>query len=410
MSVYLREISKRFAARGIRSYIFTRKDDPGAPPELDLPDGCRLVHVEAGPQARIDKNDLFYHLPDFFRGVVDYARGEKIDFRVIHSHYWLSGWVGRRLSRLWGVPWLHSAHTLARVKDRDRPPRAAAEPAHRIAVEDEIVRDCNRLISPTAQEVEDLATLYGAGRGCIALVPPGVDSDVFRPLPQMTVLPPLAEGGSIAGGAPRWRGPVEGTVLFVGRLERLKGLDIVLNAIAILAGEGIAARLIVIGEDSSSGTHEAEPYGGERMRLSALTQELGISDRVQFIGKAGHDELPLYYNIADVCAVPSYSESFGFVALEAQACGTPVVASRVGGLRQLVIDEITGFTVAGHDPRDYARAMRRIFDDADLRQRMGSAARQLARTYSWQSTTDRLLAAYEETEADYNRAAEAVLG
>jgi D-inositol-3-phosphate glycosyltransferase len=396
MSVYIREISKRFASRGIASYIFTRKDDPGSPPELDLPDGCHLVHVNAGPEARIDKNDLFYHLPDFYRGVADYARTEGINFRIVHSNYWLSGWVGRRLGRLWGVPWLHSAHTLGRVKDRDRPPGAAREPAHRIAVEDDIVRNCNRLISPTAQEIEDLSTLYDAGRGCVALVSPGVDTDVFRPMDDKRR--ELAIRGD------------EHVMLFVGRLERLKGLDVLINALAILDGDGINTRLICVGENSSSGVHEAERYGGERGRLRSLADVLGVADRVQFVGKVGHEMLARYYGLADVCAVPSYSESFGFVALEAQACGTPVVASRVGGLRQLVIDGITGVTVAGHDPRDYATALQRIFDDEVMRERMGTAGMRLARAYSWETTADRLLTVYEETEAEYDRAASALLG
>ncbi len=313
--------------------------------------------MAAGPQGPISKDAFFYHLPEFYRGVAQWARDDGTEFRLIHSHYWLSGWAGRRLSQLWGVPWAHMAHTLARVKDRDRPAGAAPEADQRVAVELEIVRSTNRMMAPTNQEVEDLVFLYGADRSCISVVPPGVDTDLFTP----------TDGADLR----RRLGitDAEKVILFIGRLERLKGVEILLHSLAAV--------------------------------LEARTER---DVRLVVLGAPG------YYSMADVCAVPSYSESFGLVALEAEACGTPVVASRIGGLRQLVLDGITGITVPSHEPMAWAESLRRVIDDPDAAAVMGPAARRLARSYSWAASADLLLQAYEETEVNYRRAAQAVLG
>jgi D-inositol-3-phosphate glycosyltransferase len=399
MSVYVRSLVHSLSAKGVPTYVFTRRDDPAAPQELDPPDGCHLVHITAGPEQPLDKNAIFYHLPEFYREVAAYARSHEIEFRAVYSNYWLSGWVGKRLGRLWGIPWMHMAHTWGKVKDRDHPPGAAREAAQRIMVEEEIVRECNRLVAPTAQEVEDLAVLYDAARECIAIIPPGVDTELFRPVDSSELRRRLA----IPAG--------QRVIVFTGRLERLKGLETLVMALAgMLSGpSSMDARLLVLGADSSNGLHEAGRYGGERERIQAMVGDLGLEDRVDFLGTVKHEDLPGYFSLADVCCVPSYSESFGLVALEAQACGTPVVASRVGGLRQLVLDGITGYTIPDHDPTVYGDAMLRIMENNDLRQAMGVAGRRLAQAYSWKATADKLLATLEEAEADYNRAAAALL-
>jgi D-inositol-3-phosphate glycosyltransferase len=400
MSIYVREVTERLAARGVQSVIFTRKEDAGAPGHVDLPSGCQLVHVHAGPEASIDKNELFYHLPEFYAGVAAWTRDNGVDFRLVQSHYWLSGWAGRRLATLWGTPWLHMAHTLARVKDRDRPPGAGLEADQRVAVELETVRSCNRLVAPTQQEVEDLAYLYGADRGCVSVVPPGVDPDIFRRVDASALRARLDLGAD------------DKVVLFTGRLERLKGVDTLLHALAEVIDRQPASevRLLVLGEDSGNGVHEAASYGGERARLESIARELGIAAHVRFLGKVPHDELPQYYSLADVTALPSHSESFGLVAIESQACETPVVASRVGGLRQLVIDGVSGYTIPGHDPHLYADAIVRVLDDPAAAAALGRAGRTVAEAYSWESTADRLLEVYADTESFYERAATALLG
>jgi D-inositol-3-phosphate glycosyltransferase len=400
MSVYVREMAETLARRDVPTVFFTRKEDPDAPPLVELEDGSRLVHIPAGPQAPISKSGFFYHLPEFYRGVTQWARDEEIEFRLVHSHYWLSGWAGRRLSQLWGVPWAHMAHTLARVKDRDRPAGAAPEADQRVAVELEIVRNTNRMIAPTAQEVEDLVFLYGADRSCISVVPPGVNTGMFAPTD---------------GAVQRRRlgiGAAEKVILFTGRLERLKGVEILVHALAaILEGRTERdVRLLVLGADSSNGILEAGVHGGERARLEALAVEIGVDDRVDFLGAVPHEDLPAYYSLADVCAVPSYSESFGMVAVEAEACGTPVIASRLGGLRQLVIDGITGVTVPSHEPMAWAAALGGVIDNPQTLEVMGSAARRLAQAYSWETSADLLLEAYAQTEENYSRMAQELLG
>ena len=400
MSVYVREVTEALAQRGVPSVIFTRKEDPDAPSLVRFGDGTRLVHVVAGPEAPLGKDAFFYHLPEFYRGVAAWARKEDIEFRLVNSHYWLSGWAGRRLSQLWGTPWAHMAHTLARVKDRDRPSGAAPEPDQRVAVELEIVRSANRLICPTKQEVEDLAFLYGADRGCVSVVPPGVDTGLFMPVDPAALRRSLGIGDD------------ERVILFTGRLERLKGVEILIRALAAILNSRTRRdiRLLVLGADSTNGVLEAGPFRGEGARLQALSVELGVDDRVHFLGPVMHEDLPAYYSLADVCAVPSYSESFGLVAIEAQACGTPVVASRIGGLRQLVLDGVTGYTVAGHEPAAWSAALKQVIDDPMAASAMGAAARRRTHAYSWESSAEQLLAAYAQTEANYSRAAQALLG
>ena len=398
MSVYVREVTEALARRGVRSVVFTRKEYESAPSELDVPEGCHLVHVSAGPETPLDKSGLFYHLPDFYRQVSQWARDNDSDFDLVHSHYWLSGWLGRRLGQLWGVPWVHMAHTLGRVKDRDRPEGAARESDQRIAVELEIVRSGNRLIAPTPQEVEDLAYLYGADRSCIDVVPLGVDLQRFQPRDAE----PLRKRLGLAEN--------ERVILFTGRLERLKGVETAIRALPLLPAGAGPRRLLVAGADSSNGLHEAGGFVSERARLEALTVELGVADEVTFLGAIQHQELPLYYSLADVCAVPSYSESFGLVALEAQACGTPVVASRVGGLAHVVVDGQTGFTIRAHDPAAYAARLGELLGDEPLRTRMGSSAVEHARRYTWDATAGRLLEVYSATTRSYGQAVESLLG
>ncbi|MHB8507583.1 MAG: glycosyltransferase [Candidatus Dormibacteria bacterium] len=400
MSVYIRSVTEAMSRRGVPTYVFTRREYVGAPQHRDMPEGCHLVHIDAGPPEPLDKNMVFEYLPEFVANVAAWARAEGIEFRVVHSHYWLSGWVGRRLGQLWGIPWLHMAHTWARVKDRDRPPGAARESPQRVGVEEEIVRDCNRLVAPTAQEVEDMAVLYGSGRECIAIIPPGVDAEVFRPTDSTRLRASL--------GIPQGRK----VILFTGRLERLKGLETLVFALASIDAQDpdLDVELLVLGADSSNGRLEAAAHGGERARIASLAADLGVAQQVRFLGTVPHDDLPTYYSLADVCCVPSYSESFGLVAIESQACQTPVVASRVGGLRQLVLDGITGYTIARHDPGDYADALLKILRDPQLAAVMGVAGRRLAQAYGWDATADRLLDVYDEVESEYSRAAAALLG
>ncbi|GAC1332430.1 MAG: glycosyltransferase [Candidatus Dormibacteria bacterium] len=398
MSVYVRETAAALAQRGLRSVIFTRKEYAQSPAELDVPDGCHVVHVHAGPEKPLDKDGLFYHLPEFYEQVNAWTRENSVEFDLVQSHYWLSGWVGRRLGQLWGVPWTHMAHTLGRVKDRDRPAGAQRESDQRIAVELEIVRSCNRLIAPTPREVDDLTYLYGADRSCIDVVPLGADLARFHRRDSSDLRARLGLASD------------ERVILFTGRLERLKGVETLIRALPHLRPEVGSHRLLVAGADSGNGVAEAGAFAGERGRLESIAADLGVSQNVTFLGAVAHDQLPLYYSLADVCAVPSYSESFGLVALEAEACGTPVVASRVGGLVHVVSDGVTGFTIPAHDPEKYAQKLSLLLGDEALRARMGLAAAELAAGFTWDATAARLEEVYCNTAASYVRAADSLLG
>jgi D-inositol-3-phosphate glycosyltransferase len=258
------------------------------------------------------------------------------------------------------------------------------EPDHRIAVEQAIVRNSDRLIASSLEEAEDLERLYGAPRSRVSVVPPGVDLTVFRPRRTDRLRAQLSLDGARV-------------IVFAGRLERLKGAETLLRAFSLLVQTGAVDQplaLVVIGDDSHNGALESHELGGERGRLQALAESLGVESQVRFVGPVAQAELAGYLTLADVCVVPSYSESFGLVALEAEACGTPVVAARVGGLPSVVKDGLTGYTLVSHDPAQYAERIARILQDDELRRCFSRRSRLVATQFTWAETVDRLLVEY----------------
>jgi len=278
------------------------------------------------------------------------------------------------------APWIHTAHTLGVVKNRRLARCARPEPAVRIQLEGEISRCADLLVVSTASEGEDLRAAYGVPRSQIEVVAPGVDLDTFRPLP--------AQAARRTIGYPDAR-----LLLFVGRLERLKGVEIALRAFAANAGGHPDVRLLIIGEDSRDAAES------EKTRLKAIAAELGISERVDFLGPVAHHELPYFYSAATACLMPSYSESFGLVGLEAQACACPVIASRVAGLASVVRDGVTGFLIEGDDPAPYSAALNSLLGNRELATAMGRKGTLLAQRFTWQRTADRLLSAFERLAA-----------
>jgi D-inositol-3-phosphate glycosyltransferase len=292
--------------------------------------------------------------------------------------------VATRLRDEWNVPWFHTFHTLARVKNEGAAEGAVVEPEHRIAVEQAIVRNCDRLIASSTQEADDLVRLYGAARNRLSVVAPGVDLRVFNERPTAALRKHLGLGDARV-------------VVFAGRLERLKGAETVIRAMAILARDGAQPQplmLLVIGDDSHNGASESRSSGGERARLEALVTSLGIGGQVRFMGPVDQPALAGYLSLAAVCVVPSYSESFGLVALEAAASGTPVVAARVGGLPTVVKDGLTGFTLVSHDPAQYAERIGRLLADEELHRCFSRRSRLVATQFTWRETVDRLVAEY----------------
>ena len=387
MNVYVRAVCEELGRRGIPTEVFTRRSSPDGPSRVRLARRSWVNQLSVGAPEDLDRSRLFDLLPDFTDAVLAGA-GEQT-YQLIQSHYWLSGWVAARLRDAWGIPWFHSFHTLARVKNERAAEGSMPEPEHRIAVEQAIVRNADRLIASSAEEADDLVRLYGAARGRISVVPPGVDLGVFGPRPTAG----LRERLGLAAD--------QKVIVFAGRLERLKGTEIVIRATALLRRElgDLAPILVIIGDDSHNGASESRSSGGERARLQTLAASLGIAAGVKFVGSLEQPELAAYLSLAEVCVVPSYSESFGLVALEAAACGTPVVAARVGGLPAVVKDGLTGFTLLSHDPAQYAERISRLLQDVELRSCFSRRSRLVAAQYTWSATVDRLAAEYQIPQA-----------
>jgi len=384
MNVYVRSVSEKLSRREVATEVFTRRVSKKGPDRLRLASLSWVTHITAGPVEDVGKTEVVDLLPAFTEAVLESQRRRALNYRLIHSHYWLSGWVAARLRDEWGVPWFHTAHTLARVKNERAAEGAMLEPDFRIAVEQAVVRNCDRLIASTLAEADDLVRLYGADASHVSVVSPGVDLEIFHPRPTAELQQRLGLAGARV-------------ILFAGRLERLKGAETVLRAFAILVRNRLAAgplALVIIGDDSHNGALESRQHAGERRRLQALAWQLGIRRQVRFLGSVEQRTLAAYLSLADVCVVPSYTESFGLIALEAAACGTPVVAARVGGLPTIVKDGLTGYTLVSHDPALYAERIARLLQDEELRLCFSRRSQMVATQFTWEETVARLLSEY----------------
>ncbi|MGZ5369450.1 MAG: D-inositol-3-phosphate glycosyltransferase, partial [Aeromicrobium sp.] len=377
MNVYVLELAKQLAARDIEVEIFTRATSSHQPPLVEAYDGIRVHHVAAGPFEGLQKNDLPAQLCSFVRDVLRAeVEREPGYFDLVHSHYWLSGQVGTVARERWQVPLVHSMHTMAKVKNAALADGDTPEPIGRILGEDEIVRLADRLIANTAEEANELISLYGADPARVAVVHPGVDLDVFRAGRQ-------AEARSIIG-----LDPDSHVLLFAGRIQPLKAPDILVRAAGELLRRqpSLRGRLVVAIVGGPSGTGLEHPTA-----LVDLSTAAGLEDVVRFVPTVSQGELADWYAAATVVCVPSYNESFGLVAIEAQACGTPVIAARVGGLATAVSDGVSGILVEGHDPLDYADAFQAILSDPELRESMSQKAVRHAESFGWDITAERTL-------------------
>ncbi|ORV81954.1 D-inositol-3-phosphate glycosyltransferase [Mycobacterium interjectum] len=380
MNVYVLQTALHLARRGIEVEIFTRATASADPPVAHVAPGVLVRNVVAGPFEGLDKYDLPTQLCAFAAAVLRAeASHEPGHYDIVHSHYWLSGQVGWLARDRWAVPLVHTAHTLAAVKNAALADGDAPEPPLRTVGEQQVVDEADRLIVNTDDEARQLISIHNADPGRIDVVHPGVDLDVFRPGDRRAARAALGL-------------PLDGDlVAFVGRIQPLKAPDIVLRAAAKLPG----LRIVVAGGPSGSGL--ASPDG-----LARLAGELGIADRVTFLPPQSRPDLATLFQAVNLVAVPSYSESFGLVAVEAQACGTPVVAASVGGLPVAVRDGISGTLVSGHDVGDWADALNRLLRlDAPRADAMSRAAAAHAATFSWDNTTDALLASYRRAIGDF---------
>ncbi|MEU1735391.1 D-inositol-3-phosphate glycosyltransferase [Streptosporangium sp. NPDC020145] len=380
MNVYVVEVAKRLAGLGVEVEIFTRQTARDLPPVAEIVPGVSVRHITAGPYEELDKGDLPGQLCGFLSGVLrTEAMYEPGRYDVIHSHYWLSGQVGWLAKERWGVPLVHTMHTMAKVKnlllaDDDNP-----EPQIRVAGEQQVVDIADRLVANTPTEARELVELYGAAPGRVEVVSPGVNLTVFQPASQSAARHRL--------GLP----DDAHVLLFVGRVQPLKAPDVLLRAAALMLAEdpALRSRLVVACVGGPSGNGLARPS-----YLTEVAASLGISDVVRIVPPAPQHELADWYRAADVTVVPSHSESFGLVALESQACGTPVAAASVGGLRTAVRDGVSGALVEGHDPHDWARVLSRFVHQPAWRDALAAGAVTQAASFGWSATASRLADVY----------------
>jgi D-inositol-3-phosphate glycosyltransferase len=375
MNVYVRQLSRELGQRGFLVDIFTRRQDASTPEVIEDGENVRVVHLEAGPRRPVDKGRLHQHLDEFEESLIRFASAAGLTYDLLHSHYWLSGRVALRLQERWGLPHVTMFHTLGEVKNRARV--TEHEAPLRIQVEHRLARQADRIVCASQHEKHLLARLYDADPEHVAVVPCGVDLDLFQPQDKEAARRAL--GLPLAGD--------ERIILFVGRIEPLKGIDILIGAAAQLGDESDFHVLIVGGDKHSR---------QQVSRLQELASDLGIGERVCFLGAIDHEQLPLYYNAADVCVVPSFYESFGLVALEAMACGTPVVASRVGGLTGTVRDGETGYLISWRCPEPFAERLELLLGNDALRRRFGEAAREVVERYRWANVAEAMVALYRE--------------
>lgn len=373
MNVYVRELMSSLSQAGIECVTFTRADREGLAPEVFVEPNHRVVHVEAGPH-HLPKEALADISDQFCAGVVRWF-DENGPPDVIHGNYWLSGVVGHHLKHVLDVPFVSTFHTLARVKAEGGDP----EPVWRDRAEAEIIRCSDAICVSCVEEEEQFRRLYGDPNGRIEIIAPGVENAFFAPGEQAGARHALGMDRDVP------------LIVFVGRIQPLKGPDVAIQALAELRRSGHPdARLVIVG--GASGRNG----GAEAERAHDLVDELDLHDHVDFVAPQPHHILSTYYRAADIVIVPSRSESFGLVALEAAACGTPVVASAVGGLLSLIDDGETGRLIEGRNPVDYAAAMAEILGDDELRASMGKAAVVRAGDYTWRAAADRLSDLYDD--------------
>jgi len=394
MNVYVREITRYLGRLGVHVDVFTRSQDEHVPHVLhDLGYGNRVVHIPAGPEVPLPKVELASYIPQFVEGIQGFIESKGLSYDLIHSHYWMSGIAAQELKESWDVPIVHMFHTLGLMKRRVARLPGEAEGDYRLKGEQTVLQVADRIVAATRAELAQLQWLYQADTRKIVIIPPGVDVSRFYPIP-------MDEAKEFIGI------PICDRMLFyVGRIEPLKGIDTLIQAIALMRHQNVRVCLAVIGGDPDN---YPEIQNTEMERLMAMRQEAGLNDLVAFLGKRDQDTLPYYYSAAEAVVVPSHYESFGMVALEAMACGTPVVASQVGGLAFLVQDGITGFTVPVDDPQALADRLTLLINNPDLRQKLGRQATAMAQEYAWEEIAARIVRLYEDVLGTYRRRREEV--
>ena len=374
MNVYVRETARELARMGAHVDVFTRSQNSTIPRVVQLGQGARVIHLTAGPNAPMAREEVHRHLDEFVAGVDAFRWEEALDYDLIHAHYWLSGVAGLALRETWGAPMVQMFHTLGRLKNAVAQAPSEAEPELRIAEESRIVGAADRIVAANVVERAHLVWYYSADADRVAVIPCGVDTELFQPMAPATAKDLLELGP-------------EPLLLYVGRLQPIKGLETLLDAMTRLPGE---SKLLIIGGDQD------EPENGHAAHLRGRVTALGLARRVRFLGAQPQRRLRLFYAAADATVMPSYYESFGMVALEAMACGSPVVASRVGGLTTTIQDGVTGHLVPEGDPAALAGRLAHLLRDGQERARMGDAAARWAAEHRWPCVAESVCRLYSE--------------
>ncbi len=392
MNVYVRDLTRYLGQLGIHADVFTRSQDEHVPHVLhDLGCGNRVVHIPAGPETPQPKKELEGYIDLFVNNILTFTEKKQIHYDLIFSHYWLSGLAALKLKTAWNIPVTHMFHTLALLKNKISRSEKDIEGEYRINGEKKVLSEIDRLIVATTDERDNLQTLYSTSPDIIEIIPPGVDTTHFYPIP----FDEAKEFISIPED--------EKMILFVGRIEPLKGIDTLLKAIAQLKQADILQKcphfLYIIGGDLDS---DLVKMDGEMQRLQILCDELGLNDLVLFLGKRDQDSLQYYYSAAEMLVMPSHYESFGMVALEAMACGTPVIATQVGGLQHLVQDQKTGFVIPNDNPDALEEKITVLICKPELREKMSKNSISYAQSFSWNIITKLLIKAFEKIIMDFH--------
>jgi D-inositol-3-phosphate glycosyltransferase len=391
MNVYVRDLTRYLGKYCVHADVFTRSQDEHVPHVLhDLGCGNRVVHVPAGPESPLPKIELTQYIPQFIQGINDFSAAKGIHYDLIHSHYWLSGLAAGELAKSWHTPIIHMFHTLALLKNQIAKTPEEVESVIRVDGEREVIRLADKIVAATADEVNQLENLYDTPEDKIAVIPPGVDTSRFYPIP--------GDEAKEFIGIPK----DERMLLYVGRIEPLKGIDILIRAIARLKHSDVLSNcphyLYIIGGEPDA---EESQMNREMQRLKELCQELGVGDLVLFLGKQDQDTLQYYYSAAEIVIMPSHYESFGMVALEAMACGTPVIATQVGGLQHLVQNGKTGFTIPKDNVDVLEESLTQLICKEGMREEMSQNSVVYARSYAWDVITPRVIDLYLKTVESY---------
>ncbi|MBA7640754.1 D-inositol 3-phosphate glycosyltransferase [subsurface metagenome] len=377
MSIYVREVARELGKQGLSVDVYTRVHDPRDEQVLELGQNARLIHLRAGEIKDIHKLAVYSYLPDFADNLENFRKQNNLRYDLVFSHYWLSGCVGESLKNWWDVPHVIMFHTLGAVKNAIG--IGEDEPELRIETERQLVRDCHRIITATDKEKDDLILHYGASSKRIRVIPCGVNLDLFQPMDRELAKQQLGFDD-------------KKIILFVGRIEPLKGIDQLLRAMTYLP-DGQGLRLVVIGGDEHS-RNEIE-------RLQRLSKELHIEDLVTFPGSIQHERLPYFYSAATVCVIPSYYESFGLVALESMACGTPVVATNVGNLKSIIQQGETGYVVMDNTPHHLADKIALLLSKPSSNTKSAHSIQASVTHFSWSNIAQEIIRECREVLANY---------